>query len=124
MNTITGQPVDGLDVELADTISASALMSVIGADGTTAEVAVEGAADGREPLVRLRLGAVSASVTRASFVRVLATELGLGPREMQPRRLADVEDQLEEELARREPVLMIHGADRMLTESLQYLYSI
>ncbi|MGW3932158.1 AAA family ATPase [Streptomyces microflavus] len=124
MNTIAGLPVDGLDVELADTISSSALMSVIGADGMAAEVAVDGAFGGREPLVRLRLGAVSASVSRADFVRLLATELGLGQRELQPRRLADVEDQVEEELARREPVLVIHGADRMLTESLECLYSI
>ncbi|MFI5864715.1 AAA family ATPase [Streptomyces sp. NPDC051546] len=122
--TTAGLPVDGLDVRLADMLGAGALMSVVADEAAVAEAAVDGALDSGQS-VRLGLGAAAASVSRADFVRLLATELELGRCERQPRRPADVEDQIEAELARREQVLVVvHGAHRMLTESLEWLYSI
>ncbi|MGP3951175.1 AAA family ATPase [Streptomyces sp. 7N604] len=123
MNVSTGLPQDGLGERLADTISVGALMSVTGTTASAAAAAVDGALDAERPIVRMRLGAAEFSVARPEFIRQFATELGLGGRETQPRRLADVANQVEDELARREAVLVVHGADRMLTEALEWLYS-
>ncbi|MFI6277953.1 hypothetical protein [Streptomyces sp. NPDC050988] len=124
MDTSTGLLPDGLDQRLADTVRAGALMSVTGPDAAVAETAVNGVLDAGLPVVRIRLDSAGASVAQPEFARLLAAELGLGRHGAAPWPVADVEERIEDELARRGVVLVVHGSERMLTEALYWLYRV
>lgn len=80
---------------------------------------MNGALDAGLPVARIRLDSAGASVV-AQLAGLLAAELGLC-RPGAALWLLAGEERIEDELARREVVLVVHRAARMLAEALYWL---